>query len=86
MPDPTRSWHALAGATLIAVSPLGLQAQGTTAELAPAPEVSTGRMLRAGGEATERMVAAANPLAAQAGLDILRAAARWTPPSPSSSS
>jgi gamma-glutamyltranspeptidase/glutathione hydrolase len=73
MLDPTRSWHALAGATLIAVSPLGLQAQGTTAELAPAPEVSTGRTLRAGGEATERMVAAANPIAAQAGLDIQRA-------------
>ena len=73
MPDPTRLWRPLAGAALISLLPLDLAAQSTAPDLAPAPEVSTGRTLRPGGEATEQMVAAANPLAAQAGLDILRA-------------
>ncbi len=73
MPDPTRLWRPLAGAALISLFPLDLAAQSTAPDLAPAPEVSTGRTLRPGGEATEQMVAAANPLAAQAGLDILRA-------------
>ena len=75
MPDPILWWRTLAGAALITISPLGLaglQAQGTTSDLAPAPEAATGRTPRAGGQATERMVAAANPLAARAGLEILR--------------
>ncbi|MBP1804406.1 gamma-glutamyltransferase [Rubellimicrobium aerolatum] len=74
MPHPIPPWRALACAALIALSPLaatGPLAQGAAADLAP--EVATGRSPRAGGEATEQMVAAANPLAAQAGLDILRA-------------
>jgi len=76
MPDPILWWRALAGAALITLSPLGLaglQAQGTTSDLAPAPEAATGRTTREVGQATEQMVAAANPLAARAGLDILEA-------------
>ncbi|HEY5796080.1 MAG TPA: gamma-glutamyltransferase [Bosea sp. (in: a-proteobacteria)] len=41
--------------------------------LAPAPEASTGRTARTQGTAQRFMVAAANPLAASAGRDILRA-------------
>lgn len=47
-------------------------AQSQTA-LAPAPEGATGRTQRAMGHATRHMVAAANPLAAEAGRQILRA-------------
>lgn len=42
-------------------------------QLAPAPEAATGRAARALGTAQRFMVAAANPLAASAGRDILRA-------------
>ncbi|EYD77296.1 Gamma-glutamyltranspeptidase [Rubellimicrobium mesophilum DSM 19309] len=73
MPDPIHSWRALAGAALIALAPLDLAAQATAPDLAPAPEPSTGRATHAAGHATQDMVAAANPLAARAGLDILRA-------------
>jgi gamma-glutamyltranspeptidase/glutathione hydrolase len=41
--------------------------------LAPAPEAATGRMAKTHGTAQRFMVAAANPLAASAGRDILRA-------------
>jgi gamma-glutamyltranspeptidase/glutathione hydrolase len=41
-------------------------------QLAPAPEASTGRTVHALGTATKYMVAAANPLAAEAGREILR--------------
>lgn len=41
--------------------------------LAPAPEAATGRIAKAHGTAQRFMVAAANPLAATAGRDILRA-------------
>lgn len=47
--------------------PAGAQA------LAPAPEAATGRVARAAGTAQRFMVAAANPLAAGAGRDVLRA-------------
>ncbi len=76
MPDPTIFWRSVASAALIAVSPLSLvplQAQGTALDLAPAPEAATGRATREAGRAAEQMVAAANPLAARAGLDILQA-------------
>jgi gamma-glutamyltranspeptidase/glutathione hydrolase len=43
------------------------------AVLQPAPEGATGRTQRAMGHATRHMVAAANPLAAEAGRQILRA-------------
>ncbi|WP_201835577.1 gamma-glutamyltransferase [Microvirga zambiensis] len=39
--------------------------------VAPAPEASTGRTAKSAGSATKDMVAAANPLAAQAGREIL---------------
>ncbi|HZW47818.1 MAG TPA: gamma-glutamyltransferase, partial [Microvirga sp.] len=48
---------------------LGVQAQTT----APAPEASTGRIAKQAGTSTRDMVAAANPLAAQAGREILAA-------------
>ena len=41
--------------------------------MAPAPEGATGRTTRSMGYATQHMVAAANPLAAEAGRQILRA-------------
>jgi gamma-glutamyltranspeptidase/glutathione hydrolase len=41
--------------------------------LAPAPEAATGRIAKVSGQAQRHMVAAANPLAASAGRDILRA-------------
>src|SRR5918994_3074504 len=41
--------------------------------LAPAPEAPTGRTFKPVGTATKDMVAAANPLAAQAGREILAA-------------
>ncbi|HEX8167587.1 MAG TPA: gamma-glutamyltransferase [Beijerinckiaceae bacterium] len=46
---------------------------GLAQPLAPAPESSTGRNVRALGAAQKYMVAAANPLAAEAGREILRA-------------
>lgn len=76
MPDPMFIRRALAGAALITLSSLtvtGVHAQATATDLVPAPEAATGRTTREAGLATENMVAAANPLAAQAGLEILRA-------------
>ncbi|WP_246849599.1 gamma-glutamyltransferase [Rubellimicrobium arenae] len=71
---PAPSWRVLPAATLIAISSLWpMQPHAQEAALDPAPEAATGRTARSQGEASEQMVAAANPLAAQAGLDILRA-------------
>lgn len=75
MLDPTLARRALAGAAILTLSPLvtmGLHAQATAPDLAPAPEAATGRTARDAGQAATQMVAAANPLAAQAGLEILR--------------
>ncbi|UVF19023.1 gamma-glutamyltransferase [Microvirga terrae] len=52
---------------------LPLSAPVLAQALAPAPEAPTGRTLKSAGTATKDMVAAANPLAAQAGRDILAA-------------
>jgi gamma-glutamyltranspeptidase/glutathione hydrolase len=53
---------------------LGLAIGGSGAQtLAPAPEASTGRIAKSSGTAQRHMVAAANPLAANAGREILRA-------------
>lgn len=57
-------------ATIAALA--GLAGTGAAQTLAPAPEASTGRSVRALGTATRHMVAAANPLAAEAGRAILR--------------
>ena len=54
---------------LMAFLPVAAAAQ----TLAPAPEASTGRTAKTAGEATKYMVAAANPLAAEAGREMLRA-------------
>jgi gamma-glutamyltranspeptidase/glutathione hydrolase len=62
--------HALAAAMLIlAASGAPVDAQ----PLAPAPEAATGKIAKATATAQRFMVAAANPLAAAAGRDILRA-------------
>ena len=45
----------------------------TTAPAAPAPEAATGRTAKQAGIATRYMVAAANPLATEAGREMLRA-------------
>ncbi|MHB2166652.1 gamma-glutamyltransferase [Alsobacter sp. R-9] len=60
---------AFAAATLLAM-PAHAQ---TAAPAAPSPEAATGRSVKVRGEATRYMVAAANPLAAEAGREILRA-------------
>ncbi len=61
---------ALAGLLSTAMHPDFAHAQAT---LAPAPEGATGRTQKALGYATQHMVAAANPLAAEAGRQMLRA-------------
>lgn len=69
IPSP---WRCVLGAGLLALAPLlapGVRAQTT----APAPEASTGRIAKQAGTSTRDMVAAANPLAAQAGREILAA-------------
>lgn len=48
-------------------------APGLAQTAAPAPEAATGRTAKVRGEAARSMVAAANPLAAEAGREILRA-------------
>lgn len=52
---------------------LMMAAPATAQPLAPAPEAATGRIAKATATAQRFMVAAANPLAAAAGRDILRA-------------
>ncbi|AMJ62121.1 gamma-glutamyltransferase [Bosea sp. PAMC 26642] len=50
-----------------------LAAAANAQTLAPAPEAATGRITKTAGQAQRHMAAAANPLAASAGRDILRA-------------
>ncbi|WP_134494707.1 gamma-glutamyltransferase [Microvirga pakistanensis] len=65
-------WRRVLGVGLLALVPvLTSGAQAQTA--APAPEASTGRIAKQAGTSTRDMVAAANPLAAQAGREILAA-------------
>ncbi|HEY8384001.1 MAG TPA: gamma-glutamyltransferase [Microvirga sp.] len=66
-------WRRLIGAGLIGLAPLA--ATMAQAQLAPpqAPEAATGRTAKQAGTATKDMVAAANPLAAEAGRQILAA-------------
>jgi gamma-glutamyltranspeptidase / glutathione hydrolase len=62
--------------TFLVVWAVGLAAAGTEAlaqQLAPAPEAPTGRTAKSLGTAQKYMVAAANPLAAEAGREMLRA-------------
>ena len=62
--------------TFLVVLAVGLAAAGSEAlaqQLAPAPEASTGRTAKSLGTARKYMVAAANPLAAEAGREMLRA-------------
>jgi len=63
--------RGLFGLSLLASLPLS--APVFAQALAPAPEAPTGRTLKSSGTATKDMVAAANPLAAQAGREILAA-------------
>src|SRR3954470_9426393 len=63
-------WRHLIGLGLL-LAPLSFSAAHAQ-DLAPAPEPSTGRTVHALGTATKYMVAAANPLAAEAGREILR--------------
>jgi gamma-glutamyltranspeptidase/glutathione hydrolase len=60
---------AAAAAAALALGPVG----SSLAQTAPAPEVATGRAVKDLGTAQKYMVAAANPLAAAAGRDMLRA-------------
>ena len=52
---------------------ISLSAPVLAQAVAPSPEASTGRSFKSAGTATKDMVAAANPLAAQAGREILAA-------------
>jgi gamma-glutamyltranspeptidase / glutathione hydrolase len=62
-------WRNALGAALIALTSEAAQAQ----QLAPVPEASTGRIAKSPGATTKYTVAAANPLAAEAGREMLRA-------------
>ncbi|MGL5116382.1 MAG: gamma-glutamyltransferase family protein, partial [Beijerinckiaceae bacterium] len=63
----------LATATLLAASLFLGMAPAFAQTAAPAPEAATGRTQKTAGQAQRFMAAAANPLAATAGHDILRA-------------
>jgi len=68
-----RTLSALAGLSLpVTALWLGFCAPAAAQALAPAPEAATGRSAKALGTAQRFMAAAANPLAAAAGRDILR--------------
>ncbi|HEX2554573.1 MAG TPA: gamma-glutamyltransferase [Microvirga sp.] len=83
MPVPNFDWRRALGAGLVALTPVAAAAQAVApapapapaAEQAarPAPEGATGRSARQAGTAARDMVAAANPLAAEAGRAILAA-------------
>jgi len=65
-------WRRVLGVSLLVLAPLlasGVRAQTES----PAPEASTGRAAKQAGTSARDMVAAANPLAAQAGREILAA-------------
>jgi gamma-glutamyltranspeptidase / glutathione hydrolase len=68
-PRPLRS--SICGVFLLGILVAGPGAAQTTT--APAPEGATGRVTKTYGYAGQHMVAAANPLAAEAGREILRA-------------
>ncbi|HEX6959799.1 MAG TPA: gamma-glutamyltransferase [Ferrovibrio sp.] len=55
----------------LALAAMCLSAVSALAQPAPAPEAASGRQIKAVVSASREMVVAANPLAAQAGLDIL---------------
>ncbi len=63
--------RSLAGLSFVASA--ALPGSAFAQALAPAPEVPTGRTAKSAGTATKDMVAAANPLAAEAGRQILAA-------------
>jgi len=71
MTIPRHLRHGLVGLGLLAITPLHAPAFGQA--VAPAPEAPTGRTARTAATAARDMVAAANPLAAQAGREILAA-------------
>jgi gamma-glutamyltranspeptidase / glutathione hydrolase len=55
------------------LAPVPALAQQAAPAVAPAPEGATGKIIKQMGQATRHMVAAANPLATEAGREILRA-------------
>jgi len=65
-------WRRMAAIGLLSLMPVAA-APASAQQLAPAPEAPTGRAVRKVGTATKDMVAAANPLAAEAGREILAA-------------
>ena len=65
-------WRRLAVVALV-LSPAPFASAQAPTTLPPAPEAPTGRVSRQAGHATRDMVAAANPLAAEAGRQILAA-------------
>ncbi|MXQ14519.1 gamma-glutamyltransferase [Microvirga makkahensis] len=65
-------WRRFLGAGLLALTPF-LTSAALAQSDAPAPEAGTGRIAKQAGTAAHDMVAAANPLAAQAGREILGA-------------
>ena len=66
------SWRHLIGAAFLAGASVVLS-PASAQTTAPAPEAPTGRSVKQSGTAARDMVAAANPLAAKAGKDILAA-------------
>jgi len=66
-------WLNLAGFGLLSLASVSLTSASLAQPVAPSPEAPTGRIAKGTGAATKDMVAAANPLAAQAGREILAA-------------
>lgn len=64
---------ALAVTAALLTTPLQAQQTAPPAAGTAAPEAATGRLLKQTGQAARHMVAAANPLATEAGREILRA-------------
>ncbi len=69
MPIQRVLWRSLVGLGFLGIPALPALAQVSL----PAPEAATGRTAKTVGAAAKDMVAAANPLAAQAGREILAA-------------
>jgi gamma-glutamyltranspeptidase / glutathione hydrolase len=63
----------IAGLALLLSTVLLAPVASSAQQLAPAPEGATGKIVKQTGQATRYMVAAANPLATEAGREILRA-------------
>jgi len=73
MTVPKCDWRRLIGIGLLALAPMTTSLAQAQLALPSAPEIATGRIPKKAGTAPQDMVSAANPLAANAGRQILAA-------------